>query len=322
MLEAASELFRVGEARMNSRQQVIDDVARQCGPSVVLLNLGEVQECVRSTPMGMSQPRGAFTDIDRSANPGGFVRVLDTLTALDFIRAYKRRTYELLDLQPGASVLDLGCGTGDDVQELARLVGPSGRVVGVDRSETVITEARERVRGTTLPVVFQVADAYALPFPDATFDACRADRVFHHLEHPCQAFDELLRVVRPGGWVLLFDPDFETAIVDAPDRELTRRLLNFFCDGYQDGWMGRRLPGLFREAGLTEITVEPVPVQLNDLAQANVVLALEDTVTRAVATGLVDGVEGTAWLDALRTASGHGRFFAAITTFMVIGRKP
>jgi ubiquinone/menaquinone biosynthesis C-methylase UbiE len=173
-----------------------------------------------------------------------------------------------------------------------------------------------------LPVAFQVADAYALPFPDATFDAGRADRVFHHLEHPCQALGELLRVVRPGGRVLLVDPDFETAIVDAPDRALTRRLLNFYCDGYRDGWMGRRLPGLFRAAGLTEIIVEPVPVLLTDLAQANVVLALEDTVRRAAAAGVVSTDEGAAWLDGLRTASEHGHFFAAITAFMVMGCKP
>ena len=139
---------------MDSRQRLIDNVARQCGPSVVVLNLGvgEVQACERSAPMVTSHPRGAFTDIDRSADPGGFVRVLDALTALDCIRAYKRRTFELLELQPGASILDLGCGAGDDVQELARLVGPSGRVVGVDCSETVIAEACERVWRSTLPV--------------------------------------------------------------------------------------------------------------------------------------------------------------------------
>ena len=142
------------------------------------------------------------------------------------------------------------------------------------------------------------------------------------LEHPRQAFDELLRVTRPGGRVLLFDPDFETAIVDAPDRAITRRLLNVFCDGYQDGWMGRRLPGLFREAGLTEITIELVPVLLTDLAQANVVLALEDTVRRAAAAGVVAGDEGVGWLDGLRTASEHRRFFAVISGFMVVGRKP
>jgi ubiquinone/menaquinone biosynthesis C-methylase UbiE len=272
--------------------------------------------------MATSDPRSGFTDIDQSADPAGFVRVLDALTALDFIRAYKRRTFELLDLQPGDSVLDLGCGTGDDAQELARLVGPSGRVLGVDRSEAVIAEARERVRGTALPVDFRVADAYALPFPDAAFDVCRADRVFHHLEHPRRAFGELVRVTRPQGRVLLFDPDFETAIVDAPDRALTRRLLNFYCDGYKDGWMGRRLPGLFREAGLTEIAVEPVTVLLTDLPQANAVLALENTVARAGAEGIVAEAAGAAWLDGLRTAAEQGRFFAAISSFIVVGRKP
>src|SRR4051794_7609229 len=63
------------QARMDSRQQLIDDVARQYGPSVVVLNLDEVQACERSSPMVTSHPRGAFTDIDRSADPGGFVRV-------------------------------------------------------------------------------------------------------------------------------------------------------------------------------------------------------------------------------------------------------
>jgi ubiquinone/menaquinone biosynthesis C-methylase UbiE len=272
--------------------------------------------------MTSAHRRDAFTDIDHAADPAAFVRVLDTLSALDFIRAYKRRTFELLAVEPGASVLDLGCGTGEDAQELTRLAGPSGRVVGVDWSETVIAEARERVARTALPVAFQVADAYELPFPDATFDRCRADRVFHHLEHPHRAFAELLRVTRPGGRVLLFEPDFETAIVDSSDRPLTRRLLNFFCDGYRDGWMGRRLPGLFREAGLTEIAVEPVTVLLTDLSQANAVLALEETASRAAEAGAVSESAGIAWLDGLRSASDTGRFFADIPAFIVTGHKP
>jgi ubiquinone/menaquinone biosynthesis C-methylase UbiE len=272
--------------------------------------------------MTSPHPRHAFTDIDHSSDPAAFVQVLDTLSALDFIRAYKRRTFALLGVEPGASVLDLGCGTGDDAHELARLAGPSGRVVGADRSETVIAEARERVASTTLPVEFQVADAYDLTFPDATFDRCRADRVFHHLEQPHRAFAELLRVTRSDGQVLLFDPDFETAIVDAPDRQLTRRLLNFYCDGFRDGWMGRRLPGLFREAGLTEIAVEPVTVLLTDLSQANAVLALEETVNRAAEAGAVSESAGIAWIDGLRAASETGRFFAAVSGFMVAGRKP
>src|SRR5215204_2886467 len=63
----------------------------------------------KGVPMVTPDPRAGFSDIDRSADPAEFVRVLDTLTALDFIRAYKRRTFELLGVQPGDSVLDLGC---------------------------------------------------------------------------------------------------------------------------------------------------------------------------------------------------------------------
>ena len=88
-------------------------------------------------------PRSGFTDIDQSTDPAGFVRVLDTLTALDFIRAYKQRTFELLGVQP-ETASSTWAADRDDVQALARLVGPSGCVVGVDRSETVIAEARER----------------------------------------------------------------------------------------------------------------------------------------------------------------------------------
>ena len=61
---------------------------------------------------------------------------------------------------------------------------------------------------------------------------------------------------------------------------------------------------------------------LTDLAQANVVLALEDTVARAGAEGVVAETAGAAWLEGLRAASEAGRFFAAITGFMVAGRKP
>ena len=73
---------------MNSRQRLIDHTALQCGPSVVVLNLDEVQTIESSSSVVTSHPRVGFTDIDRSVDPGGFVRVLDALSALDVIRGY------------------------------------------------------------------------------------------------------------------------------------------------------------------------------------------------------------------------------------------
>ena len=272
--------------------------------------------------MTPTDTRGAFADIDHAAEPGRFVDLLDEIGALAAIRAYKRRSYDLLALRPGIALLDLGCGTGDDACALATRVGPEGRVIGVDFSETAVAEARRRAAGTALPVEFQVGDARRLDFPAAVFDGCRAERLLHHLDDPKAAMTELVRVARPGATVVVFEPDFGTALVDHPDRVLTRRLLEANCDTYQQGWMGRRLPGLFRAAGLIEISIEPVPVLLPDYAQGNLILALEGTVARAVDHGLVTPDAGATWLADLRAADTIGRFFGALTGFLVSGRKP
>jgi ubiquinone/menaquinone biosynthesis C-methylase UbiE len=124
-------------------------------------------------------------------------------------------------------------------------------------------------------------DADRLDFPAATFDGCRADRVFHHLERPEQALAELVRVARPGARVVTVEPDFETGIVDAPDPALTRRLLNLNCDSDRNGWMGRHMRALFRAAGLVEVAIEPLVVAFEEYTFANQVLALGGTVTRA-----------------------------------------
>ena len=265
--------------------------------------------------------RSDFTDLDRAADPSHLVRFLNSVSALDVVRAYKRRSFEVLGVQTGQAMLDLGCGNGDDVRELARLVGPTGRVVGVDRSETLIATARERLADERLSVQFQVGDGYQLDFAEETFDGCRADRVFHHLEQPAGVMAELVRVVRPNARVVTIDPDLETGIVDAPDRKLTRTLLNLNCDSYRNGWIARHMRALFKEAGLVDVVVEPTTVPLEDYGLANQILALEGTVTRAEEAGLASAADGQRWLAALQEASAAGRFFGSITLFMVSGRK-
>ena len=85
------------------------------------------------------------------------------------MQAYKKHTYTLLEVQPGDAILDVGCGTGDDVHVLAEMVGPTGRVVGVDCSETMIAAALQRQK-PDLPVEFLVNNAHCLNFANNTFD--------------------------------------------------------------------------------------------------------------------------------------------------------
>src|SRR5207244_6702239 len=136
---------------------------------------------------------------------------------------------------------------GDDVRTLAQTVGSKGRVVGVDSSETLVAEARKRTQGTNLPVEFYAGSIYKLEFADNTFDGCRADRVFMHLDNPKQALAEMVRVGKKQGTVYVYDPDWETLVVDASEHAVTRKVLNYNCDDTRNGWIGGQLAGKFTD---------------------------------------------------------------------------
>jgi ubiquinone/menaquinone biosynthesis C-methylase UbiE len=263
-----------------------------------------------------------WTSVDQTTDPRSFMRVLETACSLDAVQTYKRHTFELLAPHEGAQFLDVGCGLGDDVLALARLVGSQGRVVGIDGSEAMIAEARKRTAGTSFPVEYRVGDVYRLDFADHTFEGCRADRLFAHLDHPQQALAEMIRVTKPGGRLVVHDPDLETRVIDAPNRAVTRKILNFFCDHVRNGWSGRQLWRLFREAELEEVAIHTHTLVLTDYAVAEQLFRLRQTAESAQQGGVVSAAEVTAWLDYLEEAHQRGSFFLASTQFYVSGRKP
>ena len=262
-----------------------------------------------------------FTDVDRSADAGHFIQHLDRISSMAQVQAYKRRTFDLLEVRDGSRVLDVGCGTGDDARALAERVGRTGRVVGLDSSEAMIQEARNRAEGLELPVEYQVGDARRLSFPDASFDACRIDRVLHHLDDPQAAVDGLVRVARPGARVVMHEPDIEMILVEPGARATTRRVMNYFCDRHPSGWVGRQLHALGQKAGLTEIVVEPDIWTWTDYEEAMRILWLERTAADAADAGAISANEATGWVEDLRQAGAAGHFFAAAGFFIVSGRK-
>ena len=196
-----------------------------------------------------------FTTVDQQADPGDFIRWLDTGRLV--IRPIKQAIRVQLALREGLRALDVGCGPGDDARELAQDVGPSGEVVGVDISSAMIAEAMARHAASGLPVRFAVGDAQRLAFADASFDCGRIDRALMHLARPEQAVAEIVRVVRPGGNVVAFDFDWGTTFIDSPYDMITRRVIDAFSNNVPHGWIGRRLPRLCAAAGLTDITCTP-----------------------------------------------------------------
>lgn len=119
---------------------------------------------------------------------------------LEFWHRYGRRTVERLALAPGAVVLDVGCGSGASALPAASIVGPSGRVIGVDLAERLLDRARAKAEQAGLRnVEFRYGDMEALGFPDGMFDAVISAFSIFFVPDMVKQVAELWRMVRPGG---------------------------------------------------------------------------------------------------------------------------
>ena len=260
-----------------------------------------------------------FQDVNRVTDTDEFFQFLDAADGLESVQTYRRWMVDLCPPAPGQRILDVGCGVGHSPLRLAPLVGETGAVVGLDKSETLIAEARRRAAKTAVPVTYRVGDARHLDFETQSFDVCRTERVLMYVDDPERALDEMFRVLRPSGMFAFFEFDYEGIVVDAPDRAFTRRVVRLVSDSVPSPWIGRQLPRLLRERGVEAMTVIPHMI-LTPFAMFSRVVS--GTLAQAVQTGAIASGELKTWWRSLERAESEGGFFSGVSGFLLCGRTP
>jgi len=260
-----------------------------------------------------------FGDVDRTGYAVSSISYLDEATKQ--FKPLKDSTHSLLRLRSGETVLDVGCGSGDDVRELAAMVAPNGCAFGVDKSQSMIEEARRRAAQCDLPVQFELGEAVRLPWQSDYFNACRADRLLQHLPEPDRALSEMLRVLKPSGRIVVVDRDWGMVALASADSTTTQAVLNRSCDGIRNGWMGRKLHGLFKRCGLTEVQVEAHSITITGFDTADTLLDLRMVTEHAIRERRISREAADAWLDDLLERDNAGTFLATLTLYVAFGRK-
>lgn len=263
-----------------------------------------------------------FQDVDDTTAAQRFVQCLKLQQSLEFYHRYKQKTFEAMHLFTGAAVLEVGCGTGEDAIALVRQVGLTGKVTAVDRSQTMLKEATTSAQKLALPIEFVLADAQQLPFADHCFDAARVDRTLQHISNPAAVIAEMTRVVRPEGWIVAMEPDWGTFIVNSNQRDTTRQLLNYWCDSFPSGWVGRHLRQYFQQAGLTNIQISPETLVITQFDLADQVFDLVQTAHATAKAGIVSQTAAQDWLSELQQFDQAQAFFSSFTGLIVSGQKP
>ncbi len=158
-------------------------------------------------------------------------------------------------LRPGDVLLDVGCGPGSITLDLAERVT---RAVGVDGAAEAIDRARRDAAAKSVSrAVFQVANVYALPFRDESFDVLYAHQLLQHLGAPVDALREAIRVLKRGGILAVRDSDYGTMVHDPHEPRIERWLELYHALARHNGGepdAGRMLSGWVRECGFVDIT--------------------------------------------------------------------
>jgi ubiquinone/menaquinone biosynthesis C-methylase UbiE len=259
----------------------------------------------------MGEPDG-LQRVDDAAT-GAAAAPLDALDALPDVAARRQRMSELLGATPGDVVVDVGCGTGAAVRELA---AHGVRVIGVDVGEAVLDVARERAR-LSPTAEFVLADAAALPLDDGSVDGYRAERLFAHLTDPAAALAEARRVLAPGGRIVLQDQDWDALIVAADDDAATRAVVAAFARSLPGAAVARRFHDLLLDAGFEGVVVEAHVHATTDHRAYGVVAGL---VAEAASAAGIEAAE--AWAAEQRRRGEDGRFWMAMLHCIAAGTAP
>ena len=154
--------------------------------------------------------------------------------------------------------LDAGCGTGFLSFELA---ARGHRVTGVDFAPAMLAEARRKAAERSVSVRFEKADAEQLPFPSHSFDLAISRHVLWTLPHPEAAIDEWIRLLRPGGRLVVVDGQFDPGFLVEPSQN-ARSSAEYAAIGERLPFLGGRpreeIEALFKAHGLVGVGSDPV----------------------------------------------------------------
>lgn len=226
-----------------------------------------------------------------------------------------------LSLQLGESVLDAGCGTGLLLELLAQSVGESGEAKGVDYSDDMLAVARRRC-GDFPQVSLTRSSVEKLDFDSESFDAVACTQVLLYVDDVRQALSEMVRVLKPGGRLVIVETDWDGAILNSSDPATTRQIFDAWDQSVSNPNLPRRLKPMLAEIGLTRIQVEAVPIINSQYSEIEFSHGMAGNFADvAVKHEVISSRRAEAWKNDLQALADRGEYFFAVNRFIVSAVK-
>lgn len=248
-------------------------------------------------------------------------RILDNAYQGADLTRRRQASFDALHPNPGETILDIGCGSGMLTVELARAVGPDGRIIGIDPNEEMRSVAVGRCQGYSC-VEFIDGLATALPLDDAVADKAVAVQVFEYIEDIDGAVAEAMRCLKPGGRLVVSDLHAGSFIWYSDDPERMAKLKSSWDQHFAAGDVPERLPGILKDQGHHVEKVVPVTITDHVLKPDGYAITMMHLMTQyAIDKKHVEEDIAHAWFNEQISLANEGRFFFSITQFVVSAQK-
>jgi hypothetical protein len=133
---------------------------------------------------------------------------------------------------------------------------------------------------------------------------------------------EIVRVTKAGGRIVVVDPDYDTQVMEFPDQDLARRVLRFRAEcGLRNGTLAHAVPGMFTEIQLSDVHVEARTLIVRDPTAVDHVMGLRTWAASARSTGRLSQEDADKWEALFDETVTAGCFLYAVTFFLTVGMK-
>lgn len=234
----------------------------------------------------------------------------------------RRASFDRLRPGPGERIVDIGCGNGLLTLELARAVGETGAVIGVDPSRDMRGAAKARCKEVPFVTILE-GTADALPLADEVADKALSVQVFEYLADVPAALAEVYRILRPGGRLVLGDIHFGSLVWHSDDPDRMARMCASWDRHAVHLDLPAHFPDLLRQAGFAVDGTDPITICDTELRPDGLAIMMLRLMERyAVSNGHMEAAEAAGWADEQRSLAQAGRFFFSVSHFVTIAHKP
>ena len=226
--------------------------------------------------------------------------------------------FEVLAPRSQSNVLDVGCGGGQLLRELAFAVAPNGRAVGIDISDDQLAAARECCGGVPCAELFN-ANVCELAWEDGTFDAVSSILTLEYVSDVDLALSEIRRVMRRGGRVAFVSLLWDAYRFHGAEAELNERIIDAFRAQCPHQMLPTEMPHRMAAVGLAGVSQRPLAFYNGTMHENAYAYWASKLIAAFATTQGVGEDEAQRWLDQLSQADQDGRFGFVSVPILTIG---